>query len=241
MDSTIRSNGKKRKKTQRDHRIHYNLGICSLGVQGSEEQPPRIQQLGQMARRERRLNEKTDFMHLCCLSNKDLCEEQPWKSNPFHEIGRNRRLRDTRDWSTKNPVPGVRQNLLKTEQKCRISKKEKQKPPVAWDKLLDHSLSRQVHFEAYVHLHPTSSSSSTNGDEQVELDLLAPRPLDVEKFCSVFPAASRDTKSQLNNRKEKYRIQRLMGFYQTYDASSSFEQLARLSLDHLEPMDHADL
>jgi hypothetical protein len=32
-----------------------------------------------------------------------------------------------------------------------------------------------------------------------------------------------------------------MGFYQTYDASSSFEQLARLSLDHLEPMDHADL
>jgi len=49
-------------------------------------------------------------------------------------------------------------------------------------------VSRQVHFEAYVHLHPTSSSSSTNGDEQVELDLLAPRPLDVEKFCSVFPA-----------------------------------------------------
>jgi hypothetical protein len=131
MDSTIRSNGKKRKKTQRDHRIHYNLGICSLGVQGSEEQPPRIQQLGQVARRERRLNEKTDFMHLCCLSDKDLCEEQPWKSNPFHEMGRNRKLRDTRDWSTKNPISGVQQNLLKTEQKCRISKKEKQKPPVA--------------------------------------------------------------------------------------------------------------
>jgi hypothetical protein len=107
MDSTIRSNGKKRKKTQRDHRIHYNLGICSLGVQGSEEQPPRIQQLGQMARRERRPNEKTDFMHLCCLSDKDLCEEQPWKSNPFHEMGRNRKLRDTRDWSTKNPISGV--------------------------------------------------------------------------------------------------------------------------------------
>jgi hypothetical protein len=84
-----------------------------------------------MARRERRLNEKTDFMQLSCLSDKDSCEERPWKSNPFHEMGRNRRLRDTRDWSTKNPISEVRQNLLKTEQKCRISKKEKQKPPVA--------------------------------------------------------------------------------------------------------------
>jgi hypothetical protein len=61
-----------------------------------------------MARRERRLNEKTDFMHLCCLSNKDLCEEQPWKSNPFHEMGRNRRLRDTRDWTQEIGVLKIR-------------------------------------------------------------------------------------------------------------------------------------
>jgi hypothetical protein len=75
MDSTIRSNGKKRKKTQRDHRIHYNLGICSLGVQGSEEQPPWIQQLGQMARRERRLREITEFTTIweyALLGYKDL-------------------------------------------------------------------------------------------------------------------------------------------------------------------------
>jgi hypothetical protein len=49
-----------------------------------------------MARRERRLNEKTDFMQLSCLSDKDSCEERPWKSNPFHEMGRNKTQRHKR-------------------------------------------------------------------------------------------------------------------------------------------------
>jgi hypothetical protein len=45
------------------------------GVQGSEEQPPWIQQLGQMARRERRLREITEFTTIwesALLGYKDL-------------------------------------------------------------------------------------------------------------------------------------------------------------------------